>query len=89
MQPRPAIDEIKPADLPAPPQSALEMLRACCRDDIDNKQLAVFAQTDLILVAEVLRLVNTPLFGIAQEVSAVRHAISLLGILACAMSCFI
>ncbi|MBI1423682.1 MAG: HDOD domain-containing protein [Gammaproteobacteria bacterium] len=71
---------IKPSDLPAPPQAALEMLRACAREDIDNKQLAAFAQTDPVLTAEVLRVVNTPLFGIAQEVSSVRHAISLLGL---------
>lgn len=80
MQPRPAIHEIKPADLPAPPQSALEILRACSRDDVDNTQLAEFAQTDPVLVAEVLRVVNTPLFGVNQAVSSVRHAISLLGV---------
>ena len=74
------LHQIKPADLPAPPQSALEILRACSRDDIDNKQLADFAQTDPILTAEILRVVNTPLFGIGHEVTSVRHAISLLGI---------
>lgn len=80
MQPRPAIHDIKPGDLPAPPQSALEMLRACSRDDLDNNQLAEFARTDPVLVAEVLRVVNTPLFGVSGAVSSVRHAISLLGV---------
>jgi sigma-B regulation protein RsbU (phosphoserine phosphatase) len=80
MQTTPVLSKIKPADLPSPPQSVLEMLRACSRDDIDNKQLADFAQTDPILTVEVLRVVNTPLFGIAHEVTSVRHAISLLGI---------
>ncbi len=74
-----AIDTIKPSDLPAPPQSALEILRACSRDDIDNNQLADFTQTDPVLTVEVLRVVNSPLFGIATEVSSVRHAITLLG----------
>ena len=79
MHPASAMSRLKPADLPAPPQAALEMLRACSRDDVDNKQLADFAQTDPILTAEMLRVVNTPLFGIAHEVNSVRHAISLLG----------
>lgn len=72
--------DIKPADLPAPPQSALEMLRACSQEEVDNRQLAEFAQTDPILTAEVLRVVNTPLFGIAHEITSVRHAVSLLGV---------
>ena len=76
----PALHALKPSDLPAPPQSALAMLRACARDDVDNKQLAEFAQTDPVLTAELLRVVNTPLFGIAHEVTSVRHAVSLLGI---------
>lgn len=79
MHPASTMSRIKPADLPAPPQAALEMLRACSRDDVDNKQLAEFAQSDPILTAEVLRVVNTPLFGIAHEVTSVRHAIALLG----------
>ena len=56
------------------------MLRACAREDVDNNQLAEFAQTDPVLTAEMLRVVNTPLFGIAHEVTSVRHAVSLLGV---------
>jgi len=73
------LETIKPSDLPAPPQSALEILRACSRDDVDNHQIAGFAQTDPVLTAEVLRVVNTPLFGIASEVSSVQLAITILG----------
>lgn len=80
MSATPAIYKIKPSDLPAPPQSALAMLRACASDEVDNNQLAQFAQTDPVLTAEILRVVNTPLFGISQEVTSVRHAISLLGV---------
>ena len=76
----PALSGIKPTDLPAPPQSVLEMLRACSREEVDHKHLAEFALSDPVLTSEVLRVVNTPLFGIAHEVTSVRHAISLLGI---------
>jgi len=74
-----ALDGIKPSDLPAPPQAALEMLRACSSEDTDSRTLASFAETDPVLTAEVLRVVNTPLFGIGKEVTSVRNAITLLG----------
>ena len=80
MKTAPALSGITPADLPAPPQSTLEMLRACSREEVDHKHLAEFALSDPVLTAEMLRVVNTPLFGIAQEVSSVRNAISLLGV---------
>lgn len=79
MSPVSVLHAIKPADLPAPPQSALEMLRACSRDDLSHNQLADFAQTDPVLTTEILRVVNTPLFGLGHDVTSVRHAISLLG----------
>ena len=74
-----AINNIKPADLPAPPQAAMEMLRACADDDVDQKLLAQFAESDPVLTAELLRVVNTPLFGLGKEISSVKHAIALLG----------
>ncbi|MGD8925471.1 MAG: HDOD domain-containing protein [Thioalkalispiraceae bacterium] len=73
------IHQIKPSDLPAPPQAALEMLRACSKDNVDNRVLAGFAETDPVLTAEILRIVNTPIFGIGKEVTSVRHAVTLLG----------
>lgn len=79
MQPTSALSTIKPADLPAPPQSTFALLRACAREDVDNNRLAEFAQADPVLTAELLRVVNTPLFGIAQEVTSVRRAVTLLG----------
>lgn len=78
--PTAAINNLKPADLPAPPQAALEMLRACMGDDVDQKVLAQFAESDPVLTAELLRVVNTPLFGLGKEIASVKHAISLLGI---------
>ncbi len=74
-----ALESIKPSDLPAPPQAALEMLRACSNEDTDNRTLAGFAESDPVLTAEILRVVNTPLFGIGKEVTSVRGAITLLG----------
>lgn len=80
MHTAPALTSLKPADLPAPLQATFEVLRACTREDVDSRRLAEFAKSAPILSAELLRVVNTRLFGIAHEITSVRHAVSLLGI---------
>ncbi len=72
--------DIKPADLPAPPQAALALIKACSIPDISNQELAKLASSDLILSAELLRVVNTPLFGFSGQIQSVAKAITLLGI---------
>lgn len=73
------LQNLKPADLPMPPESALRMLQACSAEDVDQNVLTQFAESDPVLTAEILRVVNTPLFGIGKEVMSVRNAIALLG----------
>lgn len=74
-----AINTIKPVDLPSPPQAALQILRACASADVNNQQLSEFASTDPVLSAELLRVVNSPYFGLGGEVSQVSRAINVLG----------
>jgi serine phosphatase RsbU (regulator of sigma subunit)/HD-like signal output (HDOD) protein len=74
-----ALARLKPSDLPAPPQSAAAILRACSDENIDLAHLADIAHQDPGLVAEILRVVNSPLFGLGKDISSARHAISLLG----------
>lgn len=74
------IEGIKPADLPAPPQAALALLKACSKADVSNQELAKLASTDVVLSAELLRLVNTPFFGLSGQVQSVAKAITVLGV---------
>jgi len=74
-----AVNAIKPVDLPTPPQAALQILRACSNADVSNQQLSEFASTDPVLSAELLRVVNSPFFGLGGEVSQVSRAINVLG----------
>jgi len=74
-----AIKQIKPADLPAPPQAAMEIMRACSDRSHTQKQLANIVNNDPILTAELLRVVNSPLFGLAREVGNIANAITILG----------
>lgn len=73
------IKTIKPSDLPSPRQAAMEIMRACSRDDVSNKRLSELATSDPILTAELLRIVNSPFFGFAREVTSITHAISVIG----------
>jgi len=74
-----ALELIKPSDLPAPRQAAIQIMRACAQEDINNQALAKLASNDPQLTAELLRIVNSPFFGMAGEVSSISRAITMLG----------
>ena len=71
---------IKPADLPAPPQAALALMKACSKPDVSNQELAKLASSDVVLNAELLRVVNTAFFGLSGQVQSVAKAITVLGV---------
>ena len=70
---------IKPTDLPAPPQAALRIMRACAEDDPNLSELSKLTMSDPLLTAELLRLVNSPFFGFAKQVHSISRAITLVG----------
>ncbi len=70
---------INPSDLPAPPQAAIEIMRACSQEYLDNDQLADLAAKDPVLAAELLRIANSVMFGFAGKVHSISRAISLMG----------
>jgi len=74
-----ALELIKPSDLPAPRQAVIQVLRACAQEDVSNQELAKIVSIDLQLTAEILRIVNSPFFGVSGEVSSIVRAINMLG----------
>lgn len=66
--------------LPTLPAVAVRVLNLCQSDDLDLKQIADAICQDPALSAKVLRLVNSPAFGLRQEVRTVPHALALLGL---------
>jgi HD-like signal output (HDOD) protein/serine phosphatase RsbU (regulator of sigma subunit) len=70
---------IKPADLPAPPQAAIEIMRACSRQDVSLQELSRLAGSDPMLTAELLRLVNSSFYGLSRSVQSLSHAVTVLG----------
>lgn len=73
------IKSIKPADLPAPPEAALRIMRACSREKANSAEIANLAATDPVLTAELLRVVNSPFFGLGREIKSIPRAITILG----------
>ena len=74
-----ALEQIKPADLPSPPQAALQILRACSNDTVSSAELSALAEKDPVLTAELLRVVNSSFFGFSRKVQSLSHAVTILG----------
>lgn len=72
-------DSIKPTDMPAPPQAALKIMRACAQESASHEELSRIASNDPVLTAELLRVVNSPFFGVGQNIQSIPRAITLLG----------
>lgn len=70
---------IRPKDLPAPPQAAIQILRACAKDSISNTELSKLANNDPMMAAELLRIVNSPYFGFGKNIQSIPRAITLIG----------
>jgi diguanylate cyclase (GGDEF)-like protein len=68
------------ADLPSMPAVAIQILDLCQRDEPDMGAIAKLIGSDPALSAKLLRLTNSPMYGLKSEVRTVSHAICLLGL---------
>lgn len=68
------------AQLPALPQSAIKVLELSRNPDNGPPEFAVAIEADPGLTGQVLRFVNSSYFGFSQEISSIKHAVSLVGI---------
>lgn len=74
------LGRITPADLPTPPEVAIRVMRACSDPDVSSRQISSIIGGDAVLVAELLRMVNSPFFGIGREIDSVSQAVVVLGL---------
>jgi diguanylate cyclase (GGDEF)-like protein len=70
----------KCVDLPSLPAVAIQILSLCHRDEPDMGQIAKLISSDPALTAKILRLTNSPMYGLKNEIRSVSHAICLLGL---------
>jgi len=71
--------DLKPSDLPSPPEAALRIVRACSQGDVANAELSRIAGSDPVLTAELLRVANSSFFGVGHEIRSLTRAITVLG----------
>lgn len=66
--------------LPTLPGIAVKILEVVRDKDATLKQIADTISNDPSLSAEILKAINSPLYGLSRKVTSVQHAINLLGI---------
>ena len=77
---RAAYEAIKQtSELPSPTGVALEILRLANDESTTIEQLTATVETDPAISARLLKLVNSPLAGVARKVASISEAIKLLG----------
>ncbi len=70
----------KLAQLPSLPQAAERLTREVLKKEPDLGEIVRIIESDPALVARVLRLVNSPYYGVRWKISSVQHAVGLLGV---------
>jgi len=66
--------------LPTLPAVAVQVLDLCQRPDPQIPAIAKVISNDPALAAKLLKMVNSPLFGLRSEITTITHAISMLGL---------
>jgi HD-like signal output (HDOD) protein len=65
--------------LPQFPALATKLLRVLSHDDADVKEIVNLIRSDTALSSELLRIVNSPMYGFSGRVGSIQIAVSLLG----------
>jgi len=71
-------EEIK--SLPPLPASIVKIQELCMSNDTDIDQLSKVIESDPMLSANILKSVNSPLYGMSKEISSIPQAVMLFGI---------
>jgi len=70
---------IKPADLPSPPKTAMQVLKACSDESVDFAEISKIVSNDPQLTTEILRMVNSAFYNRNSSVNTLNQAISIIG----------
>ncbi|HUI79062.1 MAG TPA: HDOD domain-containing protein [Bryobacteraceae bacterium] len=66
--------------LPPFPAVANRVLALVNNEDVGSRQISEVINLDPTFTAEILRIANSPLFGVVREISTVQHAVALVGV---------
>jgi len=66
--------------LPPLPDSIQKIQQLCMMNDVDISQLTKVIESDPMLSANILKSVNSPLYGMSKEIASIRQAVMMFGI---------
>jgi HD-like signal output (HDOD) protein len=66
--------------LPAFPAVATKLMRVLSHDDADIKEIVDLIRADTALASELLRIVNSPIYGFPARISSIQNAVTLMGL---------
>ncbi len=70
---------VLPESFPTLPNAVQKMQEIFANSQIDNKTLIDLLQDDPLLCANILKIVNSPHYGLIKKISSISHAVMLLG----------
>ncbi|WP_456485602.1 HDOD domain-containing protein [Hydrogenimonas sp.] len=68
------------SSLPPLPQTVSDIEKAYQNPEVSNKEIARIIEKDPMIVADLLKLLNSAFYGLRREISSVEQAVSLLGL---------
>lgn len=66
--------------IPPQPEILIQLTKQCQQAEPDFDTIVLLIKSDVALYAAVLKLINSPYFGLRAKITSVQHAIGLLGI---------
>ncbi len=66
--------------IPPQPEILLQLAQQCRQDDPDIPRIARLINRDVAVYSAILKVVNSPCYGLPNQITSIPHAISLLGI---------
>ena len=79
VMPEPAIRFWALRELPPFPAIATKLLRLFSNEDVELREVVALIGADTAFTSELLRVANSPIFGLRSQVSSIQHAVVLLG----------
>lgn len=76
--PDPIMTEV--SSFPSMPQAAIKLREVLAKEEVSTDEIEGILRHDPGLSANVLRVANSPFFGVAKKVETLKHAITLLGV---------
>ncbi len=66
--------------IPPQPEILLQLVQQCRQDDPDIAGIARLINCDVAIYADILKVINSPYYGLSSQITSIPHAISLLGV---------